>query len=123
MPATTGPASCSTVFPILPSPSARSVPRCFWLWPISLRICVILSFAITRLFGRFGRLVGQDLGDGQAAHLRDLLRPAEALEPVDRRLGHVDRVRGAEALREDVADSRQFQHGADTAASDHSGPR
>src|SRR6266511_1140262 len=40
MPARTGPSSCSTVLPIFPSPSARSVPRCRSLCPIWLRTCV-----------------------------------------------------------------------------------
>src|SRR5439155_1580633 len=38
--------------PIRPSPSARSVPRCRWEWPIWERICVILSFVTGRLLGR-----------------------------------------------------------------------
>src|SRR5262249_54168299 len=37
MPSRTGPVSCSTERPILPSPSARSVPRWRSLWPIWLR--------------------------------------------------------------------------------------
>src|SRR2546428_6348846 len=67
-------------------------------------------------------LVRQDLVDRQPAHLRDLVGAAEALEAVDRRLGHVDRVRRAEALRQDVADAGQLEHGADAAARNHAGP-
>src|SRR5207253_1851382 len=84
MPAKTGPSSCSTVLPILPSPSARRVPRCRWLWPISLRTCVIRTFAILgllwclrlclrRLFLQLGRLVRQDLADREPPRLGDLL--------------------------------------------------
>src|SRR5437764_583757 len=101
MPASTGPSSCSAVRPILPSPSARSVPRCFWVSPIWLRVWVTRTFAIA-LFCRC--LVGEDLRDRQAAHLRHLVRSAKALEAVHGRLRHVDRVRRAKALGEDVAD-------------------
>src|SRR5690348_1909649 len=115
MPVRTGPSSCSTVRPILPRPSARSVPRCRWLWPISLRTCVIRTFAILGLlwlrrlggrllFGLLGSLVRQHLADREAARLGDLLRPAQPLEAVHGRLRHVDRVGRAEALREEVAD-------------------
>src|SRR5919197_1470216 len=121
MPARTGSSSCSTVRPILPSPSARSVPRCFSDWPIWLRTCVIRTFAILFRFRRFLFLVRQHLADRQAAHLRHLVGAAETLEAVDGRLRHVDRVRRAEALREDVADPSQLEHGADAAARDHAG--
>src|SRR5207245_8711074 len=53
MPASTGLSSCSTVRPILPRPSARSVPRCGRLWPIWLRTCVIRTLA-TLLLSRSG---------------------------------------------------------------------
>src|SRR5438093_2972901 len=118
MPARTGLSSCSTVLPILPSPSARNVPRCCWLWPIWLRVWVIRTFAIAFLC-RFLRLVWKDLGNRQAAHLRHLVGAAEALEAVHGRLGHVDRVRRAEALGQDVADPRQLEHGAHAASGDH----
>src|SRR5690242_13690977 len=100
MPASTGVSSCSTVWPILRRPSARSVPRFRWFSPIGLRVCVIRTFAICALLWRrlLGRLVRQDLRDREAAHLRDLVGPAEILQTVDGRLGHVDRVRRAEAL-------------------------
>src|SRR6266705_2603166 len=121
MPARTGPSSCSTVMPILRRPSARRVPRCFWVSPIWLRTCVIRTFAIALLLRLLGRLVGEHLGDGQAAHLRHLIRAAKPLEAIDRRLRHVDRVRRAKALGEDVADSRELEHGAHAAARDHAG--
>src|SRR6266516_363786 len=57
----------------------------------------------------------------QAARRGDLVGPAQALQAVDRRLQHVDRVRGAEALREDVADSGQLEDGAHAAAGDDAG--
>src|SRR5262249_41578007 len=139
IPASCGLSWCSAERPILPRPSARSVPRCLWLWPIWLRVCVTRIFVIARLFlGRrrvlllclrrldflFDRRLRrhrQHLRDRQTADLRDLLGPAQPLEPVDGRLQHVDRVRGAEALRQDVADPAELEDGADTAAGDHSG--
>src|SRR2546423_1108641 len=101
MPARTGLSSCSTVLPILPSPSARKVPRCCSLWPIWLRVWVIRTFATARLFRHFGRLIWKNLGDRQAAHLRYLVGAAEALEAVHGRLGHVDRICGPEDLGQD----------------------
>src|SRR6476659_5118808 len=131
MPAKTGPSSCSAVLPILPSPSARSVPRCRWLSPIWLRTWVIRTFATWRLLGRRrdrlgrllhnGMLVRQNLADCQAARPRHVLGAAEVLQPVHGRLCHVDRVRGAEALREDVADAGDLQDSADAATGDHAG--
>ena len=41
--------------------------------------------------------------------------------PVHRRLDEVDRVLGADALREHVADPGELEHGADAAAGDHAG--
>src|SRR3954454_6272638 len=124
MPARTGVSSCSTVWPILRRPSARSVPRCLCVSPMTLRVWVIRTFAILRLLrhGLLRSLVGQHLRDREAAHLRHLVGAAEGLEAVDRRLRYVDRVRGAEALREDVADSGQLEHGAHAAARDHARP-
>src|SRR3954465_7011584 len=144
MPATTGLSSCSTVLPILPSPSARSVPRCLSDWPIWLRVCVIRSFATARLLLLLGLLllllrlgllllllrllrlriflrmpVRQNLLHRQPAHPRDVLGPAQAPQAVHRRLRHVDRVRRAEAFREDVADPGELEHRADAAAGDH----
>src|SRR5260370_19723105 len=49
MPASTGDSVCSTLRPILPRPSARSVPRCRSLWPIWLRVCVIFTRATLAL--------------------------------------------------------------------------
>src|SRR5919108_531934 len=49
-------------------------------------------------------------------------RPAQALEAVDRRLEHVDRVRRPEALRQDVAHAAELEDGADAAAGDDARP-
>src|SRR5207247_4291515 len=106
MPATTGPSSCSTVWPILRRPSARSVPRCFCVSPMALRTCVIRTFAIAL---RLRALVRKYLVDRQAAGAGDFVGPAEPLQPVDGRLGHVDRVGRPEALREDVADPGELE--------------
>src|SRR3954462_4536062 len=113
MPAKTGPSSCSAVLPILPRPRARSVPRCFSDWPIWLRTWVTLTFAI---FFPLRSPVREHFLDGQAAHFRDLVGTAEPLQPVDGCLGHVDRVRRAETLRKDVADSGQLEHRSHSAA-------
>src|SRR6185436_1515750 len=59
--------------------------------------------------------------DRLPARPRDVLGPAQPLEAVDRRPCHVDRVRRAEALREDVADPGQLEHRPDPAACDHTG--
>src|SRR5689334_16267597 len=127
MPARTGPSSCSTVLPILPRPSARSVPRCRSDWPIWLRVCVIRTFATARLLllrGALRLLVGlrvlvrQHLADAEAADPRHVFGPAQAPEPVHRRLRHVDRIRRAEALREDVADACELEDRAHAAAGD-----
>jgi hypothetical protein len=59
--------------------------------------------------------------DSLAAALRDLLGAPQRLEPVHGRLQEVDRIRVAEALREDVADPGQLEHGAHAAAGDDAG--
>src|SRR5712692_8779350 len=77
---------------------------------------------LRRLLRQYGMLVRQDLADRQAARLRHVLGAPEALQPVHGRLRHVDRVRRAETLREDVADSGELEHRAHSAAGDHAGP-
>src|SRR5579884_873842 len=122
MPCTTGLSSCSAVRPILPSPSARSVPRWRCDWPIWLRTCVSRSLAIRAHLLRLGlrrRAVRQHLVDRLAARLRDLFGPPELAQRLLCRLEHVDRVRRAERLREHVADPAELEHGADAAAGDH----
>src|SRR5437879_9617711 len=107
MPARTGEASISLVFPIRPRPNARSVPRWRSDWPIWLRTCVSFSFAIRRhLLGYHGGpLVWEHFVDLLAARLRDFLRAAQLPERLLGGLQHVDRVRRAERLREHVADA------------------
>src|SRR5439155_23855454 len=102
MPARTGLSSISLVFPIRPSPSARSVPRWRSDWPIWLRTWVSLSFAIGGLFLDDRLLIGQHFVDLLAARLRDFLRAAQLPERLLGGLQHVDRVRRAERLREHV---------------------
>src|SRR3712207_5998576 len=135
--------SRSTERPILPRPSARRVPRWRAVWPIWLRVCVTLSFAIASAGGRDRTLlrrrflssdlgVGgnglvapcagrQDVGDRLPSDPRDLVGPAEPLETVDGRLQHVDRGRRPKALREDVADPGELENGADAAPGDDAG--
>src|SRR5206468_3703556 len=114
IPASTGVSSCSAVRPILPRPSARSVPRWRSLWPIWLRTCVTLTFATGLLLGRGRRgdchrlglglrLLAvrgrerQDVAHRLAARPRDVLGAAQAAERVDGGLEHVDRVGRPEA--------------------------
>src|SRR5438477_1188672 len=108
MPAITGLSpSCSAVLPIRPNPSARSVPRCRGDWPIALRTWVSLSRGNGGLLGRILHdglldrgLVGQHLADRLAARLGDVLGTAQVAQSRLGRLQHVDRIRGAERLRE-----------------------
>src|SRR5256885_8824999 len=102
MPARTGESSISFVLPIRPRPSARSVPRWRCDWPIWLRTCVSFSFAIFDHL--LGLLVRENVADGLAARLRDVLGTPELAQRLLGRLQHVDRVRRAQRLREHVAD-------------------
>src|SRR3954470_10987036 len=123
MPARTGLSSISFVEPIFPSPSARSVPRWRWDWPIWLLICVSLSLGIrAHLLGDHGP-ERQDLADPLATRLRDFLGAAQLLQRDLGRLQHVDRVRRPERLREHVVDAAQLEHRADAAAGDDAGTR
>src|SRR5438093_4047474 len=131
IPRVAGVSSRSTERPILPSPRARKVPRCLCDWPIWLRVCVILSLLIGQILRNNGRcfLGGnrlslrlfsreQNLVHGLAALLCDLFWPPKASQTVDGRLQKVDRVRVAEALGEDVPDSRELEHRAHAAPGD-----
>src|SRR5690348_8913383 len=115
MPFRTGDSSMTFDLPILPRPSARSVPRWRCDWLISLRTCVTLSFGncLRLLHGR--RFVRQHLADLLAARLGDFLRAAQLAERLLRSLQHVDRVRRAERLREDVVDPAELEHRAHAA--------
>src|ERR1700749_3522760 len=116
MPARTGLSSISLDLPIRPRPSARSVPRWRSDWPIWLRTCVSFTFA-TRVH-LLGSPVRQDLADLLAARLRDFLGTAQLAQRGLGLLQYVDRVRGAERLREHVADAAELEHRADAAAAD-----
>src|SRR5712691_10243840 len=84
MPSSTGVCSCSRLRPILPRPSARSVPRWRSLWPIWLLTCVIFTFATLlvvllladaaplrlRLHSLLGSFRGRLLGDRRGLRLR-----------------------------------------------------
>src|SRR5829696_5530948 len=143
IPATSGLSGRSTERPILPRPSARSVPRWRSLWPILLRTCVMRSvlFAIggllrggdrDRFLGRRGLLrrcllLGlllrdrKHVGDRLPARLGDLLGAPEALESLDGCLEHVHRVGRSKALGEDVSHTAELEDGADAAAGDDAG--
>ena len=127
---------CSALLPIRPSPSERSVPRCFCVCPMTLRVWVTdRAHAGASSAGASGVSAGAAAAGCPAAArpsrparirstcraTRDVLRAAQALQAVDRRLRHVDRVRRAEAF-EHVADPGELEHGADAAAGDDAGP-
>src|SRR5439155_743098 len=76
---------------------------------------------LRRLLRQYRMLIRQNLADREASCPRDLVGAAQSLQPVHRRLRHVDRVRRAEALREDVADPGELQDGTDPAAGDDAG--
>src|SRR5215217_8716615 len=59
--------------------------------------------------------------DGLAALLGHLFGAAETAQPVHGCLEQVHGVRVPEALREDVADARELEHGADAAPGDDAG--
>src|SRR5712691_8013567 len=85
------------------------------------RLRRLRTFATRRVLRQNGMFIGKDLADRQPARPGHVLGAAEVLQPVHRRLRHVDRVRRAEALREDVANAGELQHSADAAAGDHAG--
>src|SRR6478736_2384265 len=124
MPASTGESSISLVLPIRPRPSARSVPRWRSDWPIWLRTCVSFNFDTrAHLLGlrNLGLLVREDLADLLATGLGDFLGAPQLAKRLLRRLQHVDRVRGAERLRQHILDAAELEHGPHAATGDDAG--
>ena len=126
MPAITGLSSCSRVLPIRPSPSARkraAVARALpdrasdlsdpkpWQGVSSERPLLFLDGCLPR----------KHVAHGHAASLRDVLGAPQSAQRLLGRLQHVDRVRGAERLREHVANAAELEHGAHAAAGDDAG--
>ena len=91
---------CSAVLPILPSPSARSVPRCRWLWPIWLRTWVILTFGPRSRLARpdASSAAGSSAADSRR-RLGDAARPPRERSPGSRRQHLGDRSCRASARR------------------------
>src|SRR5262245_18733549 len=113
MPRIWGVSLCSTVCCMRRMPSARTVAAWSFLWPPALFTCVILSLRAIR------RSLPEQLLERAPAHRGHVRGPAQALEPVHRRLAHVVRVARAEALGEHVLDARDLEHGAHAGARDH----
>src|SRR5918912_1503554 len=68
-----------------------------------------------------GSVLGTDLLQLLAAHVRHLLRAAEPAQTVERRLNDVVRIPRSLRLRQDVADPDRLQHRAYRAAGDPPG--
>ena len=79
------------------------------------------SRRLRRRVGSRSPLAGRAPRDRLAAQRGDLLGALQRAQPFDRRLHEIDRVLGAEALREHVLDAGQLEHGAHRAAGDHAG--
>src|SRR3954466_9285021 len=147
MPRACGVSLTSTVWPMRRRPSERSVSSCCLFEPFLLLTCVTFTTRAPPppprpcrsprrrircppapprppLERRGGGAVApqpEDLVDRQAAQLGDLVRRAQGLEALDRRLDEVDRVLRAERLAQDVVDPRELQDGAHAAARDDAG--
>src|SRR6185295_16013903 len=119
MPRVAGLSATSTVCPIRFSPRARIVARLRAMWLIVLLIWVTRSLsAIAGLHRHRGRLAGDVADETDAAARAQLLGRVQAAERLDRGPGHVDRVRRAVGLGQDVADAGRLDDGADRATGD-----
>src|SRR5262249_19357971 len=98
------------------SPSPLIVSLCFCGRVVPLRSSVTLSLSAMAVPSRRVEIVHRPV-----AQARRLLRRAEHLERLHRRVDDVVRVSRSDALGEDVLDPRDFQHGADRAAGDDAG--
>src|SRR5262245_32694173 len=119
MPRVASLSTTSTVEPTPRSPRARIVARFRAMWLI-----VLLTWVTRRLAGiggLRGRLAGGVQADRHAAPLAERLGGAQAHERLDGRPGHVDRVRRAVDLREDVADAGRLDDGPDRATGNDAG--
>src|SRR4029079_3063220 len=113
MPRVAGLSGISTVCPIRFSPSARTVARLLAMWLIVLFVWVTRSLpGIRRLQDRC-RLAGDPAHQLDPAARAQLLGRVQAAERLDRAAGHVDRVRRAVRLGQDVADAGRLDDGAD----------
>src|SRR6185312_4068743 len=109
------------VEPIPWRPSALIVARLRAMWLIVDLVWVTRSLpGICRLQRRC-RLARDAADELDAAPRRELLGRVQTAKGLDRRASHVDRVGGPVDLREDVADARRLEDGADGAARDDAG--
>src|SRR5688572_5454197 len=125
IPRISGRSSCTTESWIRFRPSERSVSRWFFLRPMPDLTWVTLICAISDPLTRTRTEHGGrgDVLERQTAAGRDLLGADEVLQRLHRGVHDVDRVRGAEALREHVVDAGALEHGADRATGDDAGTR
>src|SRR5438876_7348756 len=124
MPRVAGLSGISTVCPIRFSPRARTVARLRAMWLI-----VLLTWVTRRLSAIAGlrredcrRLARDPAREPNAAPGAELLGRMQAPERLDRGSGHVDRVRRAVGLRQDVANAGRLDDGSHRATGDHAGP-
>src|SRR5581483_700887 len=105
------------------SPSERSVSRWLRRVPIVPRICVILSWLMSRSLPgtRPQHPGGGDILQRKATARSDLLGPLQTLQSRDRGVHDVDRIVAAQRLGQDVIDASALKNGADRATSDDSG--
>src|SRR6266542_6285459 len=89
-----------------------------WLrtWPLALRTCRMRSLGIGATCGDPEHLL-----DRAAAHRRHVRGTAEPVKAVDDRLDQVVRVTAAQALGQDVLDSRHLEHRPHRGAGDDAG--
>src|SRR6476620_3366380 len=121
MPRVAGLSVTSTVCPIRFSPSARTVARFRAMWLIVLFVWVTRSLPGIRCLQDRRRLAGDPAHQLDAAARAQLLGRVQAAERLDRAAGHVDRVRRAVGLGQDVADAGGLDDGADRATGDDAG--
>src|SRR5919202_5849539 len=105
------------------NPSERKVSRWLRRVPIVPRICVILSWLISRpLSGtRPQHTGGGDILQRKATTRSDLLGPLQALQRRNRGVHDIDRIVAAQRLGQDVVDASALKHGADRTTSNDSG--
>src|SRR5262249_51035701 len=120
MPRVASLAGSSTLEPMPCSPRARSVARLRAMGLMELLTCVTRKVAAAALadIGPLRGLTGDPRPDGHAAARAELGRRSEAAQALERGAGHVDGIRRAVDLRQDVANAGRLHDGAHRAAGD-----